>query len=124
VTEVDKSSSRAGKFRDLLGYDGRMDGLKDKGLKLSDRIREIAEAWGLTMEEAMDNIRSRGIIRETMVDTSLRDGRPELLEPEWVAEANNAFWSLVEDMDREGDTDFSRLAADWKAWWEEVTRDG
>ncbi len=123
VSEVDKSSTRSGKFRDLLVYDGRMDGLKDKGLKLSDRIGEIAEAWGLTIEEAMDNIRARATIRETMVETSLREGRSELLEPEWVAEANNAFWSLVEDMDRVGDTDFSRLADDWKAWWQEVTRD-
>jgi type IV secretory pathway ATPase VirB11/archaellum biosynthesis ATPase len=124
VAEVDKSSSRTGKFRDLLTYDGRMDGLKDKGLKLSDRINDIATSWGLTLEEAMDNIRARARIREIMVETSIRDDRPELLEPEWVAEANNAFWSLVEDMDREGDTDFSRLANDWKAWWEEVTRDG
>jgi len=123
VAEVDKVSTRAGKFRDLLTYDGRVDGLKDKGLKLSDRIRDIAESWGLTMEEAMDNIRARARIREIMVETSNREGRPELLEPEWVAEANNAFWSLVEDMGREGDTDCSRLADDWIAWWEEVTRD-
>ncbi|UCC93343.1 MAG: type II/IV secretion system ATPase subunit [Thermoplasmata archaeon] len=124
VAEVDKSSARAGKFRDLLTYDGRMDGLKDKGLKLSDRIGDIAESWGLSMDEAMDNIRARARIRELMVETSVREGRPELLEPDWVAEANNAFWSLVGDMDTEGDTDFSRLAEDWRAWWEEVTRDG
>jgi type IV secretory pathway ATPase VirB11/archaellum biosynthesis ATPase len=124
VAEVDKSSTRTGKFRDLLSYDGRMDGLKDKGLKLSDRIKVIADSWGLSLEEALDNIRARARIREIMVETSIRDGRPQLLEPEWVAEANNAFWSLVEDMGRDGDTDFSRLADDWKAWWEEVTRDG
>ncbi len=123
VAEVDKSSTRAGKFRELLTYDGRMDGLKDKGLKLSDRIKEIALSWDLTMEEAMDNIRARATIREAMVEKALREGRNELLEPEWVAEANNAFWSLVEDMDRDGDTNFTKLATDWKAWWREVTRD-
>jgi type IV secretory pathway ATPase VirB11/archaellum biosynthesis ATPase len=123
LAEVDKSSNRAGRFRDLLKYDGRVDGLRDKGLKLSDRVREIAQSWGLSMEEAMENIRARATMRETMVDTCIRDGRPDLLEPEWVAEANNAFWSLVEDMDRKADTDFSKLADDWKAWWREVTRD-
>ena len=123
ISEVDKASSRTGKFRDLLTYDGRMDGLKDKGLKLSDKVREIAESWGLTMGEAMDNIRARSRIREIMVETSIREDRPDLLDPEWVAEANNAFWSLVEDMGREGDTDCSRLSDDWKAWWEEVTQD-
>ena len=123
VAGVDKTSTRSGRFRDLLSYDGRMDGLKDKGLKLSDRVREVAESWGMTMEEAMDNIRARASIRETMVETALGEDRPELLETEWVAEANNAFWSLVEDMEREGDTDFSRLAEDWRAWWQEVTSD-
>jgi hypothetical protein len=124
VAEVDKSSTRTGRFRDLLSYDGRMDGLKDKGLKLSDRIKDIADSWGLSMDEAMENIRARARIRDIMVDTSISEDRPELLEPEWVAEANNAFWSLVEDMGRDGDTDFTKLAEDWKAWWEEVTRDG
>ncbi len=124
IAEVDKSSTRTGRFRDLLAYDGRMDGLKDKGLKLSDRIKDIADSWGLSMDEAMDNIRARARIREIMVDTSISEDRPELLEPEWVAEANNAFWSLVEDMGRDGNTDFTKLAEDWKAWWEEVTRDG
>ncbi len=123
VSEVDKASTRTGKFRDLMTYDGRKDGLSDKGLKLSDRVREVAESWGLTLDEAMDNIRARGSIRETMVETALREGRPDLLEPDWVAEANNAFWSLVEEMDREGDTDFSGLADEWRSWWEEVTRD-
>lgn len=124
ISEVDKSSTRPGKFRDLLSYDGRMDGLKDRGLKLSDRIKEIAVSWGFTMDEAMANIRARARIREIMVETSTKEGRPELLEPEWVAEANNAFWSLIEDMDREGDRDFMGLADSWKTWWEEVTRNG
>lgn len=123
VSEVDKESTRAGKFRELMGYDGRMDGLKDKGLKLSDRIREIGESWGLTMDQALDNIRARARIREVMVKTAEAQKRPELLEPEWVAEANNAFWSLVEDMGGEGDRDFGRLAGSWESWWREVTRD-
>ncbi|NOQ55026.1 MAG: hypothetical protein GQ558_10545, partial [Thermoplasmata archaeon] len=97
--------------------------LKDLGLKLSDRIQAITDSWDLTMEEAMANIRSRALIRETMVRTSKEQDRPELLEPEWVAESNNAFWSLVEDMNREGDTDFRRLSEDWEAWWEGVTKD-
>ena len=124
IAEVDKSSTRSGKFRDLLSYDGRKDGLKDRGLKLSDRIKYIATSWGLSMDEAMANIRARARIREIMVETSIKEGRPELLEPDWGAEANNAFWSLVEDMDGEEDRDFPGLTDGWKAWWEEVTRNG
>ncbi len=123
ISELDKSSRKNGRFRDLMSYDGRKDSLKDLGLKLSDRIQAIADSWDLTMEEAMANIRSRALIRETMVRTAKEQDRPELLEPEWVAESNNAFWSLVEDMNREGDTDFRRLSEDWEAWWEGVTKD-
>lgn len=123
ISEVDKESSRTGKFLEIMGYDGRMDGLKDKGLKLSDRIREIGESWGMTLDEALDNIRARARIREVMVKTAETQKRPELLEPEWVAEANNAFWSLVEDMDGDGDRDFGSLADSWESWWREVARD-
>jgi type II secretory ATPase GspE/PulE/Tfp pilus assembly ATPase PilB-like protein len=124
VSEVDKTASRPGRFSDLMTYDVQGDDLKPHALKLSDRVAAIAEAWGLSTDEAMTNIRARARIRETMVRTSTEMGRPELLDPEWVAEANNAFWSLVEDMNRDGDRDFDRLADAWEAWWKEVTRDG
>ena len=124
IAEVDKTASRAGRFSDLMTYVGQEDALKPQALKLSDRIGAIAEAWGLTIEEAIANIRARARIRETMVQTSRERDRPELLDPEWVAEANNAFWSLVEDMTLDGDRDYDRLAGDWEAWWKEVTRDG
>jgi type IV secretory pathway ATPase VirB11/archaellum biosynthesis ATPase len=123
ISEQDRNSRRPGGFRDLMSYDGHRDTLKDMGLKLSDRIQAIADSWGLTMEEAVANIRARGSIREIMVQAALEEDRPELLEPEWVAESNNAFWSLVEDMNREGDTDFCRLVDEWVDWWKGVTGD-
>jgi type IV secretory pathway ATPase VirB11/archaellum biosynthesis ATPase len=124
ISEVDKGSSRSGRFRDLMSYDGSLDSLEDCGLKLSDRIHAIADAWGLTLDEAMANIRARARIREVMVRTSIKEERPELIEPEWVAESNNAFWSLVEDMNQANDKSFYRLSDAWEAWWEEVTKDG
>jgi hypothetical protein len=105
-------------------YESTIDCLTDEGLRLSSRISSIADAWGLTMAQALANIRARASIRETMVRTSLEQDRPELLEPEWVVESNNAFWSLVEDMQGSGDRDFANLAEAWETWWEEVTRDG
>ena len=91
IAEVDKTSRRPGRFQDLMVYDSTIDCLTDEGLRLSDRISSIADSWGLTMGQALANIRARASIRETMVRTSIEQGRPELLEPEWVAEANNAF---------------------------------
>ncbi len=124
ISEVDKASRRPGRFQDLMVYDNATDCLTDEGLRLSQRISAIAESWGLTLAQAMSNIRARARMRETMVRTSVDRHRPDLLEPEWVAEANNAFWSLVEDMERDGDRDFDRLAEAWEDWWEEATRDG
>ncbi len=123
ISEQDKSSRKPGKFRDLMSYDGHRDTLKDLGLKLSDRIQAIADSWDLTMEEAVANIRARASIREIMVQTAIEEDRPELLEPEWVAESNNAFWSLIEEMNAEGDTDYERLVEDWVVWWQGVTSD-
>ena len=124
VSEVDKSSASPGHFTELMRYDDARDGLREQGLEASSRIRAIADSWGLTVQQAVENIRARGQMVELMVELSRKANRPELLEPEWVAEANNALWSLVDEAARKGDRDFVRLADDWARWWEEVTRDG
>ena len=124
IAEVDKTAGRPGRFSDLMSYDGPSDTLKARSLKISERVGTIAGSWGLTNDEAMANIRARACIREVMVRTSKEQDRPELLDPEWVGEANNAFWGLIEDMSRDGDHDFDKLADDWEAWWKEVTRNG
>jgi flagellar protein FlaI len=123
ISEINKTSTKPGKFKQLMTYDTGRDSIADQAIRISDRVRGIAEAWGLTMREAQANIRARARIREIMVRTSIERSRPDLLEPEWVAEANNAFWSLVEEAERTGDRDFEGLADSWVAWWEEVTRD-
>jgi hypothetical protein len=107
-----------------MRYDDARDGLREQGLEASSRVRAVADSWGISVQQAVENIRARGRMVELMVERSRKANRPELLEPEWVAEANNAFWSLVDEAARKGDRDFARLADDWARWWEEVTRDG
>lgn len=123
ISEVDKGSAQPGRFRELMRYDEGRDSLAEQALRRSERIRAVADSWGITVEEAIANIRARARIRELMVTRSGELGRPELLEPEWVAEANNIFWTLIEDMALAGDRDFERLADDWASWWMEVTQD-
>ncbi len=124
ISEVDKASTSPGHFTELMRYDEPTDALREQALERSGRVRAIAESWGLSVAEALENVRARARMVELMVETSRRAGRPELLEPEWVAEANGALWSLVDEAARRRDRDFTRLADDWARWWREVTRDG
>ena len=77
---------------------------------MSERIRAIAESWAWTYAEAIENVHVRVAIREALV-TKARDGHPELLDAAWVARANAAYWSLVED--GLGD----ELLAAWMTWF-------
>ncbi|HYS71456.1 MAG TPA: type II/IV secretion system ATPase subunit, partial [Thermoplasmata archaeon] len=96
VTEVAKSRG-PGEFATLLAYDPARDlVLEASGFVVSERIRAIAESWAWTHAEAIENIRVRVAIREAQV-AKARDGHPELLDAAWVARANAAYWSLVED---------------------------
>ncbi len=100
----------AGEFSPLLMYDPGGDGMREaSGLAASERIRAIAEAWSLSYEETLANIRVRAQIRQDLVDASR--GRPQLLGAEWVARSNAAFWSLV-DAGVEGDA----LLSGWREW--------
>ena len=124
VSEVDRTSPKPGHFTELLRYDDSKDLLREQGLERSARIRAIAESWGLSVPEALANVRARARTIDLMVERSRRLNKPELLEPEWVAEANSAFWSLVDEAAKRNDRDFAKLADDWARWWEEATRDG
>jgi len=109
ITEVERSRG-PGEFAALLAYDPRADGVREgSGFTASERIRAIAEAWSLSYEEALENIRVRAAIREALVEASPE--RPETLSADWVARANSAYWSLVED-GTHGD-DLHRAWCDW-----------
>jgi hypothetical protein len=62
------------------------------------------------MEEAIENIRVRAAIRAALVARSRES--EEFLRPSWVARANAAYWSLVED-GHEG----SDLMDAWTTWF-------
>jgi len=109
VTDLRKAEG-PGTFHALLTYDGASDALLDGGLYASERIRAIADAWSLTMEEAIENIRVRAAIRAALVARSRES--EEFLRPSWVARANAAYWSLVED-GHEG----SDLMDAWTTWF-------
>lgn len=113
VTHI--SEFHKGEFQDLMIFDDRLmttDILK----RNSEKIGAIARSWGLTYEQAINNIGLRTYIRERMVEASVEKGT-ELLSPTWVAEANDKLWTLVEE--HHGTGSYQVVKDDWSKWYEE-----
>jgi len=115
ISELDKETLE---FRPLLLYDEAKDRLLPTDhLKASKRVGAIASAWGLDMREALANIAVRREIRRTIVATSRERKDPSLLDAEWVARCNNAFWDAVEAHGK----DYDKVHERWTAWFERAT---
>jgi len=115
VTEVAKTRG-PGEFAPLLAYDPSGDALLEApAYGASERVRAIAESWSLPFDEAMENIRVRAAIREALVEQS--SDRPDLLSASWVARANAAYWTLVEEGASGGD-----VLPRWRDWFRGALR--
>ena len=116
VTELAKSRG-TGEFAPLLAYDPAADAVSPaSGFATSERIRAIADAWSISYEEAIQNIRVRASIRGAIVEAA-RAGHPEMLSAAWVSRANAAYWGLVEEGRRN-----ESLLAGWKEWFRGAVR--
>lgn len=93
-----------GEFNPLLGPDGRLQGP-------SETIARIAESWGLSYEEALDNIEARAGIREVLLVMAAQ-GRRECLEPEWVCRCNEFLWQRMD----EGPIDSRSVVEDFRRY--------
>ena len=112
ITEVAKSRG-AGEFESLMGYQPENDALEatETYRHSSERLRAIAESWGLSYADALENIEARAAIREALVDTAVRRRRKEFLSAPWVATSNAKYWSLVEEGFRG-----KEIVDEWTAW--------
>ncbi|MBS3816917.1 MAG: type II/IV secretion system ATPase subunit [Candidatus Thermoplasmatota archaeon] len=116
VTQI--SEYEDGGFSDLLNFDGEL--RPTEFLKRdSEKIGEIANSWGLSYSEAVENIKLRAKIREKMVKVAEKKDNEELLGPEWVAKANNKFWNLISKYGAE--RDYHKIEEEWMNWFEERT---
>ncbi len=113
VIEVSEYSDDG--FSELMGY--------DKGLEATDylkrnsqKIGEIARSWGLSYNEAVQNIKLRAKIKEKMVKTAEKKDKNELLNPEWVTKANSKFWTLISKYGQE--KDYRKIGSKWMDWFE------
>ncbi|MEF8832153.1 MAG: type II/IV secretion system ATPase subunit [Candidatus Thermoplasmatota archaeon] len=102
-------------FSELMGYDEGLEAT-DHLKRNSEKIGEIARSWGLTYNQAVQNIKLRAKIKEKMVKTAQRKDKDELLNPEWVTKANSKFWTLISKYGQE--KDYTKVEKKWMEWFE------
>lgn len=119
VTQIAEYGKEGGEFYDLMRFDQELEPT-DFFKRNSEKIGEIARSWGLSYNEAVENIRLRAKMREKMVETSLEKNDERILNAEWVAKANNKFWNLISEYGTE--KDYERIEKEWMMWFEERAR--
>ncbi len=111
-------------FADIMIYNTEKDVLEATDLLdmgQSEIIGKIAKDWGISIEEALENISLRAKIKEEMV----KYGRENeaVLEAESVRDANNAYWMLLEESKNEhGKPDYKEIWEKWKKWFKEYVK--
>lgn len=111
-------------FADIMIYDAKNDELEATSLLhmgQSKVIEKIARNWGISIEEALENIFLRKRIKEEIVKKSTIN--PNLMEAKAVRDANNAFWMLIEESRRDhGSPDYKEIENKWKKWYKNYIR--
>jgi len=112
-------------FTDILSYDASIDSLTasdimDRGQSIM--IGKIADKWGISIDEALNNIRLRAKIKEKMADYGKTD--PLFVEANTVSIANNMFWMLMEEEKvRKQRPDLQHVYNKWSEWFENFAAD-
>jgi flagellar protein FlaI len=106
-------------FSDILTYDASMDALTpsdimDRGQ--SAIIGKIADKWGISIDEALHNIRLRARRKEKMADYGKIDAI--FVEAHTVSIANNMFWMFMDEEKTKRDkADLQRVYNRWSDWF-------
>ncbi len=119
IAETAKTSDVPGEFNDLMMYDSDNDLLMETDVfnYKSERIGEIARKWGISMEDALNDIRVRARYRLDAVEYAREHDKPQLLKIEWVARMNNKYWALRESAISDGDLNFNKILEQWRKWF-------
>lgn len=114
ITEVRKNwtndPAKERGFFDLVKYNYRTDSFRRGNLGRSEIIKRIAKQKGMSVSQALTNLRLRGKIKKMYVDVAKSFKKPELLELEHVINGNNKYYELAEKF--KGD----KLLKKFKKW--------
>jgi type IV secretory pathway ATPase VirB11/archaellum biosynthesis ATPase len=106
LVEAAEVSSPPGTFRALVRLEADAPTVTDGSSEL---IGKVARSWGMSYEEALQNIRARAKMREALLAFASTHG-PEYLSPYWTARANAFFWERTE----KGERDYAAIAASFR----------
>ncbi len=129
ITEVRKDwtedPQEEGAFVDLMRYDANKDELVPTDTLLNgesmvlNRIAENIREWKNDWEAVWDNVQLRKDMKQELVERARQTGNDELLEAEFVGDANQKFHTLADRVNEEyGEQDTERIFARWKEWLE------
>ncbi len=119
VAELDKSTDD-GTFRNLLTFDEKKDKLEETDVfhYSSQVIGRIAASWGMSMEEAVQNIIARATIRKIAVDYARKAKMRELLSAEWVQKINSKFWEMLDrQYTTTGTVNYQEMIREFTDWF-------
>ena len=116
-------------FMDLMVYDPKTDGLKATQDFLdgkSEIVRKIAEGvrGREKFDEILADIKLRGKVRQDIANYSVNQKLPELVEAEFMVEANDTFHTIAETVNEEmGYPVPSEVYKRWSLWMRDRIRD-
>jgi len=112
-------------FQTLLTYDASKDNLVQLPritIGQSTVIQQIAKRWGISVEQALQNIQLRTKIKKR-ITTAGTNTDARFLEAETMKAANNRFWMLIEEHKHQQTIDYDHIWSEWNQWFSEyVTR--
>ncbi len=110
-------------FVDLMKYDSKTDELKpthnllEGESEIVKKIAENVEEWSGSWAKVWDNILLRTKIKEKIVQVSDEENMPEILEAEFVIQANDEFHRASEEVKAQyGFLDSKRIYEKWEDW--------
>jgi len=111
-------------FQDAMLYNTSKDELCTTNLLdmgQSQILQSIAKKWGISVEKALENIRLRTDIKQTIVEQSKQ--HKDLLEAPTMRDANNMFWMCIEESkQRHGTVDYTEVRTRWMKWFTAYAR--
>jgi type IV secretory pathway ATPase VirB11/archaellum biosynthesis ATPase len=111
-------------FQSLMSYDASTDRVKILPritIGQSTIIQHIAQQWGITVEQALENIRLRTHIKKQLAQAG-KTINSLFLESKATTEANNHFWMLIEQAKQNGAIDFQQMRKKWDLWFDEYIK--
>jgi len=111
-------------FADIMIYNPEKDELESTDLLemgQSEVIGKIAREWGISIENALENIYLRAKIKEEIANYGKIN--KNVLEAKAVRDANNAFWMLIEESKKEyGKPNYKEIEIKWIKWFKKYAR--